>query len=64
MLPTLMPLLIFTLPGHAVLPWEPPGVPRQPEAFHLPGGQLDAGEAHGFGAEPTEHPSRDRQSNW
>lgn len=35
----------FPSSGHAVPSQEPPGVPRQPEAFQLPRGWLDASEA-------------------
>ena len=35
----------FHSSGLAVPPQEPTGIPWQPEAFQLPGGQTDAGDA-------------------
>ena len=52
--PALLHLLISTLPGQAAPPQEPAGVPRQSEAFQLPGGRSDAGEAVGIRAVGTQ----------
>lgn len=43
--PALIHLLIFT---QSAVPPQEPGVPWQPEAFRLPGGRPDAGEAIGI----------------
>lgn len=44
----------FHSSGLAVPPQEPTGIPWQPEAFQLPGGQTDAGEAVRIWAEGTQ----------